>query len=167
MLSDLRTSWRSWTFSTSYPSSSSISSGSFTTTEPPQPLTQLTRMTSEQIQPHFAHCTSFIGVGLDVHRSTRRKVSSRSRKASRSQGTKVGRFDEADDDREPGLDSFRIELRTDTRSESSFPDRRTFLIEGLASRRFGTFPLAGSDVDVEGLEVFSAGVVLDIDSRTR
>lgn len=163
-MSDLRTSLRSCTFSTSYPSSSSISSGSFTTTEPPQPLMQLTRMTSEHIQPHFAHCTSFIGAGLEVHRSTRRNVSSRLRKASRSQGTKVGRF-EVEEDREPGLDSFRIELRTDTKSDSSFPDRRTFLMEGLASRRFGTFPLGGSDV--EDLEVFSAGVVLDIDSRTR
>lgn len=148
----------------SYPSSSSISSGSLTTTDPPHPLTQLTRMVSVHIHPRLAHWTSLIGEGLVVHRSTRRNVSSRSRKTSRSQGTKVGRFvDETERARAAGRVLVNVELRTEVKSELSLLSR-TFLMERFAGMR----SCAGAVAGCAGcLEALSGVLGLEIDSKMR
>ena len=158
---NIRTSLLSCTFSISYPSSSSISSGSLTTTEPPQPLMQLTRATSVQIHPRFAHCTSLIGPGLEAHRSTRRNVSRRSRNRSRSQGTKVGRaVVEGEVVLLADPESLRMELRTDARSEVSLLLSRTFFIERLAGMRSWA-------AVVDGFGALSVVRGFEMDSSTR
>lgn len=131
----IRTSFRSCTLSTSYPSNSSSSSGSLTTTDPPHPLAHDTRDTSVQIQPRFAHTTSLTADGLGDHLSTRLNVSSRSRNRSRSQGTNVGlAVDDTDDARVPGLATFKIESLAAVRSEESPSPllRRAFLMTSRA-----------------------------------
>lgn len=153
----IRTSFLSCTFSASYPSNSSNSSGNFTTTDPPHPPTQVTRLTSVQIHPRFAHATSLTGDGFGAHRSTRRKVSSLSRNRSRSHGTKEGRdiedTDEDDTRERSGRENFRIESRTGDASSVSL--RRTFLSVGLAAMRSRVAGVAGDfegSGDWEGLE---------------
>src|SRR5436190_13286213 len=74
-----------------------MSPGKFTTTEWPHPPTHPTLITSVHNHPRFAHSTSLIADGFGDQRSTLRNVSNRSRKRSRSQGTKFGRRDAADD----------------------------------------------------------------------
>jgi hypothetical protein len=150
----LRTSFLSWTLSRSYPSNSSSSSGNLTTTEPPQPPTHDTRETSVQIQPRLAHSTSLIAVGLGDHRSTRRNVSSLSKKRSRSHGTKLGRVvDETEETLELAR-AFKIDLPAAAKSLSSLSLSRTFLMDRSAGRRSravvgvaGVFLAAGSGVD--------------------
>lgn len=123
-----------------------------------------TRIISVHIQPLFAHCTSLIGDGFEVHLSTRRKVSSRSRKHSRSQGANVGRLVDVVR-RVEGL-IFKTELRTDAKSELSLLLNRTFLIERLVGRRSRAAAEVGMD-DGDGFGTFSGVEGFVIDSSTR
>lgn len=119
-------------------------------------------MTSVQIHPRLAHWTSLIGAGLEVHRSTRRKVSRRSRNRSRSHGTKVGRVEEEEDVfRLEGREILRMESRTEVILVVSLSLSRTFLIERL--RSWAT--VAGPVVD--GFDALSVARGLEIDSSTR